>query len=107
MCLADSGMEAFSSQSAFNQQRFAECFGLSQPLPQTLLLPNQTVQVLKHRAVHQPASRSRARAGFDFTFRRRWLMAQELSGMKIAIIATQDFEEPELTEPKKALEAAG
>jgi len=38
-------MEAFSSQSAFNQQRFAECFGLSQPLPQTLLLPNQTVQV--------------------------------------------------------------
>jgi protease I len=34
-------------------------------------------------------------------------MAQELSGMKIAIIATQDFEEPELTEPKKALEAAG
>ncbi|MGE5205740.1 MAG: type 1 glutamine amidotransferase domain-containing protein [Chlamydiota bacterium] len=34
-------------------------------------------------------------------------MAQELSGMKIAIIATQDFEESELTEPKKALEAAG
>ena len=34
-------------------------------------------------------------------------MAQELSGMKIAIIATHDFEEPELTEPKKALEAAG
>ena len=34
-------------------------------------------------------------------------MAQELSGMKVAIIATQDFEETELTEPKKALEAAG
>ncbi len=34
-------------------------------------------------------------------------MAQELSGMKVAIIATQDFEESELTEPKKALEAAG
>jgi protease I len=34
-------------------------------------------------------------------------MAQELSGMKVAIIATQGFEESELTEPKKALEAAG
>ena len=34
-------------------------------------------------------------------------MAQELSGMKVAIIATQDFEESELTEPRKALEAAG
>src|SRR5437868_2656852 len=34
-------------------------------------------------------------------------MAQELSGMKVAIIVTQDFEEVELTEPKKALEAAG
>ncbi len=34
-------------------------------------------------------------------------MAQELSGMTVAIIATQDFEESELTEPKKALEAAG
>jgi protease I len=34
-------------------------------------------------------------------------MAQELSGMKVAIIATQNFEESELTEPKKALEAAG
>lgn len=34
-------------------------------------------------------------------------MAQELNGMKVAIIATQDFEETELTEPKKALEAAG
>jgi protease I len=34
-------------------------------------------------------------------------MAQELSGMKVAILATQDFEESELTEPKKALEAAG
>ena len=34
-------------------------------------------------------------------------MAQELSGMKVAILATQDFEESELTEPKKALEVAG
>jgi protease I len=35
-------------------------------------------------------------------------MAQEnLEGMKVAIIATQDFEESELIEPKKALEAAG
>ena len=34
-------------------------------------------------------------------------MAQELSGMKVAIIATQDFEESELTEPQKALESAG
>ena len=34
-------------------------------------------------------------------------MTQELSGMKVAIIATQDFEESELTEPKKALEMAG
>ncbi|HLK32938.1 MAG TPA: type 1 glutamine amidotransferase domain-containing protein [Terriglobales bacterium] len=35
-------------------------------------------------------------------------MAQEnLEGMRIAIIATQDFEESELIEPQKALEAAG
>ena len=34
-------------------------------------------------------------------------MAQDLSRMKVAILATQDFEESELTEPKKALEAAG
>jgi protease I len=34
-------------------------------------------------------------------------MAQELSGMKVAILATQDFEESELTEPKKALDQAG
>jgi deglycase len=34
-------------------------------------------------------------------------MAQELSGTMVAIIATQDFEESELTEPKRALEAAG
>jgi protease I len=34
-------------------------------------------------------------------------MAQELSGMEVAILATQNFEESELTEPKKALEAAG
>ena len=34
-------------------------------------------------------------------------MAQELSGMKVAILATQDFEESELIEPRKALEQAG
>lgn len=34
-------------------------------------------------------------------------MAQELSGMKVAIVATQNFEESELTEPRKALEEAG
>jgi protease I len=35
-------------------------------------------------------------------------MAQEnLNGMRVAIVATQDFEESELIEPRKALEAAG
>ena len=34
-------------------------------------------------------------------------MAQELNGMKVAIIATQNFEESELIEPRKALEATG
>ncbi len=34
-------------------------------------------------------------------------MAQELAGKKVAILATEGFEQVELTEPKKALEAAG
>ncbi len=34
-------------------------------------------------------------------------MAQELQGKKVAILATEGFEQVELTEPKKALEAAG
>jgi protease I len=34
-------------------------------------------------------------------------MAQELSGKKVAILATDGFEQAELTEPKKALEEAG
>jgi protease I len=34
-------------------------------------------------------------------------MANELSGKRIAILATDGFEQVELTEPKKALEAAG
>ena len=34
-------------------------------------------------------------------------MAQELAGRKIAILATDRFEEAELTEPQKALRAAG
>ncbi|RRA47376.1 type 1 glutamine amidotransferase domain-containing protein [Acidipila sp. EB88] len=34
-------------------------------------------------------------------------MAQELAGKTVAILATDGFEQVELTEPKKALEAAG
>ncbi len=34
-------------------------------------------------------------------------MAQELAGKRVAILATEGFEEVELTEPRKALEAAG
>ncbi len=34
-------------------------------------------------------------------------MAQQLAGKKVAILATEGFEQVELTEPKKALEAAG
>ena len=34
-------------------------------------------------------------------------MANELKGKKIAILVTDGFEQVELTEPKKALEAAG
>lgn len=34
-------------------------------------------------------------------------MAEELKGKKIAILATEGFEEVELTEPRKALEEAG
>ncbi len=34
-------------------------------------------------------------------------MAQELSGKKVAILATNGFEQVELTEPKQALEQAG
>ena len=34
-------------------------------------------------------------------------MAGALSGMKIAILVTNGFEQSELTEPKKALEHAG
>lgn len=34
-------------------------------------------------------------------------MDKQLNGMKVAILATDDFEEKELTEPKKALEDAG
>ena len=34
-------------------------------------------------------------------------MSAKLQGKKIAIVATDGFEQVELTEPKKALEAAG
>lgn len=34
-------------------------------------------------------------------------MAQKLAGKKVAILATEGFEQVELTEPKKALEEAG
>ena len=34
-------------------------------------------------------------------------MAQQLTGKTVAILATEGFEQVELTEPKKALEAAG
>lgn len=34
-------------------------------------------------------------------------MAQDLKGKKVAILATEGFEQVELTEPRKALEAAG
>jgi protease I len=34
-------------------------------------------------------------------------MPQDLSGKKIAILATDGFEQSELTEPKRALEQAG
>ena len=34
-------------------------------------------------------------------------MAHDLAGKKVAILATEGFEQVELTEPKKALEAAG
>ncbi len=34
-------------------------------------------------------------------------MAQQLAGKKIAILATEGFEQVELTEPRKALDAAG
>ena len=34
-------------------------------------------------------------------------MAQQLAGKKVAILATEGFEQVELTEPKKALEEAG
>ncbi len=34
-------------------------------------------------------------------------MTQNLAGRKVAILATEGFEQVELTEPKKALEAAG
>ena len=34
-------------------------------------------------------------------------MRQELEGMKVAILATDGFEQSELTEPRKALDAAG
>ncbi len=33
--------------------------------------------------------------------------AQQLEGMQVAILATDDFEQVELTEPRKALDAAG
>jgi protease I len=38
---------------------------------------------------------------------RNTTMAQQLAGKKVAILATEGFEQVELTEPKKALEAAG
>src|SRR4051812_11348016 len=34
-------------------------------------------------------------------------MVQDLSGKKVAVVATNYFEEPELTEPVKALKEAG
>lgn len=34
-------------------------------------------------------------------------MAGSLSGMKVAILVTNGFEQSEMTEPKKALEQAG
>ncbi len=34
-------------------------------------------------------------------------MSNRLDGMRVAILATDDFEQAELTEPKKALDAAG
>ncbi len=34
-------------------------------------------------------------------------MAQQLAGKKVAILATEGFEQVELTEPRKALDAAG
>src|ERR1044072_3225994 len=37
----------------------------------------------------------------------RYKMAGSLSGMKVAILVTNGFEQSELTEPKKALEQAG
>jgi protease I len=41
------------------------------------------------------------------TWQRVFLMSGKLQGKKIAIVATDGFEQVELTEPKKALEAAG
>src|SRR5579885_554811 len=35
------------------------------------------------------------------------MAANQLQGMRVAIVATDDFEQSELTEPKKALEKAG
>ena len=34
-------------------------------------------------------------------------MTQDLNGLKVAILVAEGFEQVELTEPKKALEAAG
>ena len=35
------------------------------------------------------------------------MASSQLQGMRVAILATDDFEQSELTEPKKALEEAG
>ena len=52
---------------------------------------------------------TRQRAGAYSPLREKGVvtMSAKLQGKKIAIVATDGFEQVELTEPKKALEAAG
>lgn len=39
--------------------------------------------------------------------RRKYIMANELNGMKVAILVADGFEQVEVREPRKALEQAG
>jgi hypothetical protein len=48
----------------------------------------------------------RERGGRVFIYVRRIIMSK-LNGLRVAVLATDGFEEPELTEPVKALKDAG
>src|ERR1700749_1576044 len=57
--------------------------------------------------ISQPPARQRAGGSCPLTKKGALTMSAKLQGKKIAIVATDGFEQVELTEPKKALEAAG